>query len=112
MEEIKKLIDKLHLEGYTPEQIKSTLKEYLVEGMDYLLKEKYFTIMFDSPAGEESVALLRVQGYHAEWYGPRGCRGFTYVYIPKNNKEFSMKNFERMLDTVDLRDGGTHIIVK
>ena len=112
MEEIKKLIDKLYLEGYTPVQIKCTLKEYLVEGMDYLLKEKYFTIMFDSPAGEESAVMLNAQGYHAKWYGPRGCRGFTYVYIPKNDKEFSMESFERMLDTLDLKDGGTHIIVK
>ena len=112
MEEIKKLIDKLYLEGYTPVQIKCTLEEYLVEGMDYLLKEKYFTIMFDSPAGEESAAMLNAQGYHAKWYGPRGCRGFTYVYIPKNDKEFSMESFERMLDTLDLKDGRTHIIVK
>lgn len=112
MEEIKKLIDKLHLEGYTPDQIKCTLAEYFVEGMDYLLKEKYFTIMFDSPAGEESAVMLNAQGYHAKWYGPRGCRGFTYVYIPKNDKEFSMKNFERMLDTIDLKDSETHIIVK
>lgn len=112
MEEIKKLIDKLYLEGYTPAQIKSTLEEYLVEGMDYLLKEKYITIMFDSPAGEESVDMLNVQGYHAKWYGPKGCRGFTYVYIPKNDKEFNMESFERMLDTLDLKDSETHIIVK
>ncbi len=112
MEEIKKLIDKLHLEGYTPVQIKHTLEEYLIEGMDYLLKEKYFTIMFDSPAGEESAVMLNAQGYHAKWYGPRGCRGFTYAYIPKNDKEFSMKSFEHMLEVLDLKDGGTHIIVK
>lgn len=112
MEEIKKIIKNLHDLDYSPVEIESMLKHCLEESLTELLEKEYITIIFDSPAGADSEARLTAKNYVAKWYGPRGCRGLTYVYIPKKDKYFRMERFEIMLDELDLRDSRTHIIVK
>lgn len=112
MEEIKKLIKNLHNEDYKPSEIKSTIAKWLEDAMNEFIEEEFYQIIFDSPLGEESVDMLIVQGYIANWYGPRGCRGMTYVYIPKKDKEFSTIGFEHMLEVLELKDSCTHIIIK
>lgn len=112
MNEIKTIIKNLHDLDYNPIEIESMLKHCIEEDLAELLKEQYITIVFDSPRGQDSEILLKEKHYVAKWYGPRGCRGLTYVYIPKKDKYFRMERFEILLDELDLRDGGTHLIVK
>lgn len=112
MNEIKTIIKNLHDLDYNPVEIESMLKHCLEEDLAELLEKEYTTIIFDSPLGVDSEILLKEKHYVAKWYGPKGCRGLTYVYIPKKDKYFRMERFEDLLDELDLRDGGTHIIVK
>ena len=112
MEEIKTIIKNLHDLDYSPVEIESMLKHRLEEDLAELLEKEYTTIIFDSPRGVDSEILLKEKHYVAKWYGPRGCRGLTYVYIPKKDKYFKIERFEILLDELDLRDDGTHIIVK
>ena len=112
MEEIKKLIKNLYNEDYNPTEIKSTIAKWVEDAMNEFLEEEYYQIIFDSPLGVESVDLLRAQGYIANWYGPDKCRGMTYVYIPKKDKEFNTSSFEHMLEVLEIKDSCTHIIVK
>lgn len=112
MNEIKTIIKNLHDLDNNPYEIEYMLKHSVEEGLRELLEEEYTTIIFDSPRGQDSEILLKEKQYVAKWYGPRGCRGLTYVYIPKKDKYFRMERFETMLDELDLRDGWTTIIVK
>jgi len=112
MNAIEEHIQKLHDLDYSPVDIERTILYTLHNCLMELIEKEYITIVFDSPAGADSEPRLTAKGYIAKWYGPQGCRGITYVYIPKKDKYFKMERFEILLDELDLRDGGTHIVVK
>ena len=112
MNAIKERILQLHNLDYTPVDIEREILRTLRDGLRELIEREYITIVFDSPVGADSEPRLTAKGYIAKWYVPQGCRGLTYVYIPKSKKDFNTEKFEELLDELDLLDGGTHIIVK
>lgn len=90
MDAIKERIQQLHNLEYSPDDIEREILRTLHNCLSELIEGEYITIVFDSPLGADSVPRLTAKGYIAKWYGPRGCRGITYVYIPKYKKKISI----------------------
>lgn len=92
-----------------PFKAQSYLKDMVYLCVSEVVKEKYITVVFDSPDGSHSERVLQDKGYCCKWIGHIGYRGETKVYLDKREKA---GDFIEKLKKWDLLDKYSNITTK